>query len=108
MDANNDCRRNITGLECIRKECMQPNAWFHWAHAVDDASKWAAASTYINYDIVMPETSKQAIQLFRRTNVVEEWWLLLIGVCVTSCVVVGTKWVVKNNDRFGIITKGTL
>ena len=79
MDANNDCRRNVTGLECIRKECMQPNAWFHWAHAVDDASKWAAASTYINYDIVMPETSKQAIQLFRRTNVVEEWWLLLIG-----------------------------
>ena len=71
MDANNDCRRNVTGLECIHKECMQPNAWFHWAHAVDDASKWAAASTYINYDIVMPETSKQAIQLFRRTNVVE-------------------------------------
>ena len=102
------CNINVTGKECIKNQCIEPNAWFHWAFQIDTESAWAATPTAINYVVVIPETSTQAVEVYRRANVVEEWWVLFVGVLMTCISVWIATQLIKNNDKIGIVTKGSM
>ena len=109
INTNSDlCKIETTGYECVNKQCIQPNAWFHWAYKVDDASGWSAATTVINYKVTVPDTRTPAVQVYRRADVGVEGLMLLVGLMFTVVAVVGTKWVVKHNDKFQLITEGSL
>lgn len=94
----------------ITFRCRKPNAWFHWSFQINsDINYWAAAYTALDYKITIPnERGKPAFEIYRRTDTAMDFYMLLIGGILTALAVLVTRWAVKNNDRFKIITKGSL
>ena len=92
----------------IAHRCIQPNAWFHWAYQINEENAWSAASNAVNYRIYVPGTSLPAIQVYRRADVAMEGYMLIVGVVFSVVGVVVARWLLKNNDQYGLITKGVL
>ena len=102
------CRMNITGQECVRGQCIEPNAWFHWARDVDDKSAWSASGTYINYKITVPGSRTPAVEVYRSASVGNDIGMLFVGGIISIASIYGTKWLIRKNDMFQLITKNSL
>ena len=81
------CRINVTGQECIRRQCTVPNAWFHWAFPVSLAQDQWTVGKSILFKIKVPGTSSMAIQSFRRVDVGVEGLMLGVGTLVVGVAV---------------------